>query len=82
MQAERIPIFTLSRRKKPYKVHPPQYTEFLNFKGLSLRDEENNAIVNCCNTKELMVSKDFPSSIFFKTSHNDSTYKTVYLRRK
>lgn len=85
------PIFSLARRKQPYKVHTLQYDDFLDFKLLSEQlkilkirkdNEDSGVVINWNKVMEVKVTKAHPSTIFLKTSHLDAEYNSISLKRK
>ncbi|GFO14977.1 hypothetical protein PoB_004148200 [Plakobranchus ocellatus] len=84
------PIFKLARKKHSYSVHQLQTEDFWDFKMLSQdlkilgvrRYSENNIPVKWMNIVEVKITKDYPSTVFFKTSHLDVTYKSLTLKRQ
>lgn len=85
-----IPIFKLARKMKPYLVKVLEHDDFLDFKLLSqeLRilnvrtDSETSEKINWTQMMEIMVEKESPSTIFYKTSHTDDHYKSIILKRQ
>ncbi|GFO27702.1 hypothetical protein PoB_005420700 [Plakobranchus ocellatus] len=67
--------------KKSYSIHQLQAHDFWDFKKLSQdlkipsvrRDSQDNEPVNGMNIMDVKITKDYPSTIFFKTSHLDAT---------
>lgn len=84
-----IPIFRLARRKQPYIVSQLEHSDFLDFKKLSQnlrilnirKASGTGESVNWKDMMEIKVSKEEPNTIFYKTSHNESTYKAITLKR-
>lgn len=82
------PIVALARRKQPYKVIPLKYNDFLDFKSfskeiriLSIKESENGKKFKWPDIKELMLNREFPTTLFFKTSHLDKSYDSIILKR-
>lgn len=85
-----VPIFKLARRNHPYEVVELQHSDFYNFKQLSkdlrilqVRESEGSyeKDVNWNNMMEIRVVKRSPSTIYFKTSHLQTSYKKIQLKR-
>lgn len=83
------PIFTLARSKKPYIVVPLEFSDFWNFKQLSvdlrvlnIQLDSENIPINWNNMMEFRVLKECPTTIFFRTSHFDSGYRAITLKRQ
>ena len=86
--AQLEPIFRLARRKRPYIVKPLQFSDFFNFKSMSTdlkllnqRDTDHEQI-NWTQIMEFRVMKAEPETIFFKTSHSQSSYRSITLKTR
>nr|CAH7712759.1 unnamed protein product [Callosobruchus chinensis] len=83
------PIFRLARRRQPYIVTQMNYKQFLDFKGVAKnlriltirKDNESQNPINWTEIMELKVTKESPDTIYFKTSHLQSTYRSITLKR-
>ena len=79
------PVVSLARPKQPYIVNRMQFDDCLDFKTLSkelrileARREESFA---WSRVMGLQVTKSKPDEILYKTSHFDTSYKVLSLKR-
>lgn len=87
--AQLVPIMRLARIDQPYRVFPLIHTDFLDFKKLStdiqllsLRKDDTGAHVNWTEMTEFCVQKSDPIKFFFKTSHDQESYRSLTLKRQ
>lgn len=87
--AQLIPIMRLARIDQPYRVFSLLHTDFLDFKKmstdiqlLSLRKDDTGAHVNWTEMTEFCVKKSDPIKFFFKTSHDQESYRSLTLKRQ
>lgn len=90
LPSQLIPIMRLARPQKPYVIHQMNTEDFLDFKTLAqdLRilkersdDQKSGDPVNWTKMVDIAVSKSRPEVIQFKTSHLQSDYKSISLKR-
>lgn len=84
-----VPVFRLARQKKPYQVYTLNFDDFLNFKKLSedyriksIRNDDDGKNFKWTEIFEFFVKKDTPNKLFFKTSHLDTRYRAITIKRK
>lgn len=84
-----VPVFKLARRKKPYVVHTPQTSDFLDFKLLSknlrilsIRSDDQGGTMDWTKVTEIMVNKNEANRIFFKTSHLQEEHRSLTLKQR
>ncbi|KAK3894703.1 hypothetical protein Pcinc_001549 [Petrolisthes cinctipes] len=84
-----IPVFRLARRKNPYSVHTLQHSDFQDYKTLanhlrirSVREDDQGHDVVWLDMREVMVQKTDRDKLFFKTSHQQESYRSITLKRK
>lgn len=84
-----LPIIRLSR-KSPYIVHPLEYSDFLDWKKLSVdigilrnRTSDSNETINWTKMSLFRLKKEEKEKLYFKTSHaTDSNLDSLTLRHK
>jgi len=81
-------IFALARPKQPYMVHSLQWDDFFDFKTLSkdlrileARRASDAGEINWNSIMEIRVTKSHLDTIFVKTSHLDTQFKSLFLKR-
>lgn len=82
------PIISLARRKQPYRVIPLNFNDFLDFKSfskelriLTIRETDKGNNIKWTNIMEIMVTREYPTKIFFKNSHLENDYDSISLKR-
>lgn len=88
LPSQLYPVFRLARRRQPYEVVPMTFSEFQNFKWLSeklrvltIREDDSGEKIKWTEMVEFKVSKGDSSKILFKTSHLQSSYRSLSLKR-
>lgn len=90
MPSQLVSIIRLSRhRPRPYIVEHLDHEDFLDFKSFSTKlrilqvkkDNQTGAPFKWTDVKEIFVEKKAPLEIKFKTSHLDTSYRSLTLKR-
>lgn len=88
LPAQLYPIVRLARRNQPFNVHPMEFADFLDFKKLSkdlrilnVNTAESGQSIKWNRIMEFRVVKKQPTTVFFKTSHLETQYQRLTLKR-
>ena len=82
------PLLRLARRVTPHNVHTMNVEDSKDYKNISeslrtrsVREFDSGTKVDWRNVREVMVTKEDPTSIFIKTSHLSQYYEKLTLKR-